>query len=69
MTSLDDTIAATQHRPADGVQYVDATEIVHDLRRNMRRLRRCLVVQSIMLAVILVLNLVAPSAVVIQSLP
>ncbi len=52
MTSLDDTIAATQHRPADGVQYVDATEIVHDLRRDLRRLRRCLSVQSVMLAII-----------------
>ncbi len=66
MTSLDDTIAATQHQPADGVQYVDATEIVHDLRRDLRRLRRCLSVQSVMLAIILILNLVAPIAVVVS---
>jgi hypothetical protein len=37
-----------------------------DLRRDLRRLRRCLSVQSVMLAVILILNLMAPIAVVVS---
>jgi hypothetical protein len=39
---------------------------VNDLRRDLRWLRRCLAVQLLMLAVILILNLVAAIAVVVS---
>jgi hypothetical protein len=39
---------------------------IDNLPRDLRRLRHCLSVQSVMLAVILILNLVTPIAVVVS---
>ncbi len=63
--TLEATIDETEHyRP---VQYVDATQVLNDLRRDLRGVRRCLAVQSVMLAIVLAVNLIAPLAVILST--
>jgi hypothetical protein len=69
MATLEATIAATEcHRPPvpdDGAQYVDATIILNDLRRDLRRVRRSQRINTILLVVVLILTL-APCIVVMS---
>ncbi len=66
MSALDAVLDATHDQPPLSEQYVDATIIVNDIRRDLRRLRRCIAVQSVMLAIVLTLNLIAPLAVILS---
>jgi hypothetical protein len=44
--------------------FVDATNLVNDLRRDLRRVRRCLRVHTVLLAIILIFTIVLPTTVV-----
>jgi hypothetical protein len=60
MATLEATIAATEGRrppPDDGEQYIDATIILNDLRRDLRRLKRAVRINTILLLVVLILTL------------
>jgi hypothetical protein len=68
MAALEATIAATEGHwppPDDGTQYVDATIILNDLRRDLRRLKRAVRINTILLLVVLTLTL-APCIVVLS---
>ena len=68
MATLEATIAATEgHRPPpdDGKQYVDATIFLNDLRRDLRRLKRAVRINTILLLVVLILTM-APCIVVLS---